>query len=174
MAASALILTNQSGDTDPMYGKNPRVSEQNCTLAKCDGDKTTYVVYRQTDYDSSSNKDDTSFVVDSREEVHTGWPIQSFQSEAKTGIILCAYKYYGSKMELLEGTCKDITGMFPIGPGSDGRGLSSFIVNEGTWSMYKSDSTKISIDGKEKFGPGDRVPDMVHLNDVVKSVVREA
>ena len=169
--ASALILTNQSGDTDPMYGKNPRVSEQNCTLAKCDGDKTTYVVYRKADYDSSSNKDDTSFVVDSREEVHTGWPIQSFQSEAKTGIILCAYKYYGSRMELLEGSCDDITGMFPLGVTG---GLSSFIVNEGTWSMYKSDSTKISIDGREKFGPGDRVPDMIHLNDVVKSVKREA
>ena len=166
--ASALILTNQSGDTDPMYGKNPRVSEQNCTLAKCDGDKTTYVVYRKADYDSSSNKDDTSFVVDSREEVHTGWPIKSFQSEAKTGIILCAYQYYGNKMVLLEDTCNDITKMFAM------NGLSSFIVNEGTWSMYTSDSTKISIDGKEKFGPGDRVPDMVHLNDVVKSVVREA
>ena len=86
--ASAIILTNPSGDTDPMYGKNPNVSQQNCTFARCDGDKTTYVVYRQTDYNSSSNKDDTSFVVDSREQVHTDWPIKSFQSQAKTGIIL--------------------------------------------------------------------------------------
>ena len=168
---SAIILANQSGNTDPMYGKNPNVSQQNCTLARCDGDNTTYVVYRQTDYNSSSNKDDTSFVVDGREQVHTGWPIKSFQSQAKTGIILCAFKYYGGRMELLEGTCKDITGMFPLGVTG---GLSSFIVNEGTWSLYSSDDTKISVDGKAEFVPGDRVPDIIHQNDVVKSVVRKA
>ena len=110
-SASGLILTNPTGDTDPiMHGKNPRVSKQNCTLVGCDGDKTTYVVYRQRDYDSSSNKDDPSFVVDSKEQVHTGWPIRSFQSQPNKGIILCVYVYYGDKMVMLEDLCNDITG----------------------------------------------------------------
>ena len=30
------------------------------------------------------------------------------------------------------------------------------------------------IDGKEEFGPGCPVPDIIHQNDVVKSVVRKA
>ena len=57
----------------------------------------------------------------------------------------------------------------------EGKGVASFIVSEGTWSLYlatNGDGPAIKIRGKTEFGPGTDVYDVGRFARMVKSIKR--
>ena len=176
-----LILSSKLGDINPTaFGANPDVPDKEGAIAaRVDGNATAYIIYKMVDFEIS-NEGGTSKVVDSTSKVDAGWNIRSFQSRDKKGIILFSKRFYGGRIALLTQSSRKITDAFNLPAGQEA-GLSSFIVYEGTWSIFTDENyhgTKLQmeVNGKvvTEFGPGIYMCEMIyegtHLDDKAVSV----
>lgn len=153
--ASGLILISSVGPSDPYYNEKSDVNPKDgYTKAKCNGDRSCFVVYDQKDF----GEDSKSLIVDDKNEKDMGSSILSFQGYDKEGIILFTHHNYCGKAELYTTDKADISDQFPPGVKP---GVSSLVVYKYTWELYTEPNyrgPKISIDGKTSFGPGSRIP----------------
>ena len=163
--SDGLILIGSMGKADPVYNQRKTV-QGNYTKAMCEGDRSFYVVYDQEGFVAGSK----SLVVDSTTEKDLGRPIRSLQGYNKQGLILFPHPNYCGQAALFTADDPNILDQFPQG----GEGVSALVVHQGRWALYTETNhrgTRISINGKDSFGPGTCIPYIGDSpNDKVKSV----
>jgi len=141
---SGLILIADNGETDPLYNEQ-RHQGGNYTKAKCDGVKSTYIIYENENFDGTG----ASQLVETEEVVDFPQPIRSFQGYNKNGIMIFPDSGYGGQGTLYSQSVKNITGTYP-------NGIASIIVRKGEWVLYSGQNfmgTKIEAGDMSTFGP---------------------
>ena len=78
--------------------------------------------------------------------------------------------FFCGKGKSYDNSNSNITGDFPSGV----PGVSSVIITEGWWSLYKSKnySNIVEFNKQKRFGPGTRITGLQGANDKVQSIRR--
>ena len=171
-ASNALVLTGSLGSSNPIYGAKRDISADNgYYLAKVDGSKSYYVVYREPDFfDFHEHTSTSSKIISSPNcDIPLGFVARSAQGWDKTGITLFEHHFYCGTARNYTTSSPDITEEFPKGD----RGASAIIVMKGWWSLHSEKNYKgiqISIHGQSEFGPGTEICSLGAAQDKVKSI----
>ena len=170
--SNAIILSSQIGSSPPIYGYDRDIpAGDEFTKGKVDGSDSFYIVYSKPDFnDDSTTTPQDSTIVNSTDNVDLGFTARSTQGWDKVGITVLEHYWYGGTGHTYITSNPDITPEFPP---EKREGASSFIVMKGVWSLYTEknyNGIKITIDGKDEFGPGDKVPEIGAASDRVLSI----
>ncbi len=146
--SDGLVLISSMGKADPVYNQRKMV-EGSYTRAMCEGARSFYVIYDRESFAANCK----SLIVDSTTERDMGRPIRSLQGYNKQGLILFPHPNYCGQGALFTQDDPNILDQFPEGS----EGVSAVVVHKGTWALYSEPNhrgTRISINGKDSFGPG--------------------
>ena len=159
MAENPIVLFGFRGPQE-IYDDEDEIPEDfGFTSGKIGGSTSFYVVYSEIDYCSK----ETVRILDSPSMVEFGFVARSLQGWNKVGISIFDENYCGVG-DTYESSTPSITDMF-------GDEAHSFIVMKGVWAVYSEvnyEGIQISVDGKNEFGPGSRIPSV--KPESVKSV----
>lgn len=161
--SDGLVLISDLGKADPIYNQRETV-DGTYTRAKCEGSRSFFVCYDRENFSFNSK----TLIVESTAERDFGRPIRSLQGYDKQGLVLFTDSNYCGQGSLFTQDDPNILDQFPQG----GQGVSSMVVHRGTWAMYSEPNhrgIRISVDGKDSFPPGTRIPSG-KFNDKVRSV----
>ena len=151
-------------------------TNDNFTQVKLSGDKSVYVLYDVTDLSTGLTPDKIQ-VVTSTTPVPLNFTPRSAKGHSKSGLILFVTFNYGGRSQCYVSDSGDVTDKFPLGTPGGGRGVSSFMVYEGMWELFKGTNQSggaILIDGSNQFSPGTKIDLWTHLpvNDSISSISR--
>ena len=176
MAATkdTIVLSNTEGTSQPMVLNvaHPNIpASSGYTQGKMDGSDSYFVVYSIKDYNDTKGAQSTrTAIVDSQRTTNFGFTAQSTQGFNRDGITLFEHYFFCGKGKTYDNSNSNITGDFPSGV----PGVSSVIITEGWWSLYKSKnySNIVEFNKEKRFGPGTRITGLQGANDKVQSIRR--
>ena len=173
---TALILKSDVG-TQTFYNSVPHIpSSAKFTQARVnEANASYYVVYNGDNYqqgnpNNSVLKNGYQIVYDPTKFRQLGFVARSARGIDMNGCALFGYRYYSGEGHNFRDSCPDLSMYFTI----TGEGISSVIIRQGNWAFFTKQNyqgQRITIGGKDTFGPGFSSEYIGAADDMVMSIL---